>query len=66
MKKLLVLFVGLMMIFSLVACAGVTHCKECDDEAYQDGYCKYHYSVNSVKDEVDKTAKGIYDSIFGN
>ena len=29
------------------------HCKECDDEVYQDGYCQYHYTINAAKDAVD-------------
>ena len=66
MKKLLILIVILIMSTSLSACGGITHCKECDDEVYKDGYCQYHYTVNAAKDAVDDAAKGVFDSIFGN
>lgn len=66
MKKLLILIVILIMSTSLSACSGITHCKECDDEVYKDGYCQYHYTINAAKDAVDDAAKGVFDSIFGN
>lgn len=66
MKKVFVLLTMVVMVINLTACGGITHCKECDDEVYQDGYCQYHYTINAAKDAVDDAAKGAFDSIFGN
>lgn len=73
MKRLFALISAAIMVMSLVACGGITHCKECDDEIYKDGYCQYHYTVykakdaiDSAKDAVDSAAKGIFDKIVGN
>lgn len=66
MKKMTMILAAAMMLCVLTSCAGVTHCKECDDEVYQDGYCKYHYALRVAKDTVDDAAKDLYDSVFGN
>lgn len=73
MKKVLALFTAFILAISLTACAGITHCKDCNDEIYKDGYCQYHYTVHqtkdaidSAKDAVDSAAKGIFDKITGN
>jgi len=60
-KKLALLMAVLTVAFSLVACSGITHCKQCDDKVYEDGLCKYHYEVNSVKEKVDSVGKDIFD-----
>ena len=62
MKKKLALVLAIVTIAcSLVACAGITHCKECEDKVYEDGYCKYHYELNKVKEEVDSLGKDVFD-----
>lgn len=61
MKKLAILLLGALILCSITACSGVTHCKDCDDKVYQDGYCKYHYAIHYV----DDTAKSAFDTIFG-
>lgn len=73
MKKALVLFTAFIILISLVACGGITHCKDCDDEIYKDGYCQYHYTVHQAKDAIssakeaiDSAAKGAFDKIIGN
>ncbi len=60
-KKIVVLFALATLACSLVACAGLTHCKECDDEVYKGGYCKYHYELNNAKDKVDSLGKDVFD-----
>ena len=60
-KKLALLMAVLTVAFSLVACSGITHCKQCDDKVYEDGLCKYHYEVNSVKEKVDSVGKDLFD-----
>lgn len=65
MKKAAVFLVMLLMAGSLGACGEPSHCKECDDEVYKDGYCQYHYALNVLKEAVDDTAKEVYDSLFG-
>ena len=39
------------MVLQLTACSFNT-CKEsgCDDEIYEDGYCKYHYYIHAGED----------------
>lgn len=62
MKKTgLLLLVTLLLALALSGCGNT--CKEegCDDEVYQDGYCKYHYTMHNV----DETAKGVFNGIFG-
>jgi len=73
MKRRLVLLTAVVMVMGLTACAGITHCKDCDDEIYEDGYCKYHYTVHkaqeavdSAKEAVDSAAKDVFDNIVGN
>lgn len=60
-KKLSLIFVVVALACSLAGCAGLTHCKECDDEIYEDGYCKYHYGLNAAKDKVDEVGKDLFD-----
>lgn len=73
MKKLLTLLTTFITIMSLTACSGLTHCKDCSDEIYQDGYCQYHYTIHktqealdSAKEAVDSAAKGVFDKIMEN
>lgn len=61
MKKVCTLLVIMLMFIALTACGGVTHCKDCDDKVYKDGYCQYHYALHSI----DDTAKSAFDSLFG-
>lgn len=64
-KRIGIIFVSLAMVLSLSACGPQT-CKEegCDDtNIYQDGYCKYHYTLHNAKQTVDDAAKGIFDSV---
>lgn len=61
-KKIAALFALAALACSLVACAGLTHCKECDDEIYKDGYCKYHYELKNVKDKADALGKELFDT----
>lgn len=49
---------------SIVGCAGLTHCKECDDEIYKEGYCEYHYDLKNAKDKIDEIGKDLH-GIFG-
>ena len=46
-KRILSLFIALITVSQFTAC-GLFSCKEsgCDDEVYEDGYCKYHYYSN--------------------
>lgn len=62
MKKIMM---ALALMVIMTGCAGLTHCKECDDEVYKKGYCEYHYALNVAKDTVDEAAKGLFDKIFG-
>lgn len=66
MKKTFILLAVFAMTYVLTACAGVSHCKECDDEVYQDGYCEYHYAVQAAKEAVDDTAKELFDRVLEN
>lgn len=65
MKKIIFCLAASLMVCMLASCAGITHCKECDKEVYQDGYCEYHYILNTAKDTVDDAAHELYDSVFG-
>lgn len=65
MKKVMMLIAATIILFSLSACSGLSHCKECDDAVYKDGYCKYHYSKQALKDTIDSEAKGLFDKFFG-
>ncbi len=48
-KKVLSMFIGLGIVLLLTACSITNTCKEsgCDDEIYEEGYCKYHYYLNA-------------------
>ena len=50
-KRILSLFIALITVSQFTAC-GLFSCKEsgCDDEVYEDGYCKYHYYINAGRD----------------
>lgn len=61
MKKVGFLLVIAHLLIVLSACGGVTHCKDCDDEIYKDGYCQYHYTLHNI----DETAKSAFNSLFG-
>ena len=65
MKKLSLVLAAAVMACMLVSCAGVTHCKECDNEVYKDGYCEYHYALKVAKDTVSDAAQGLLDSVLG-
>lgn len=65
MKRFVVILGMAVMACMLVSCAGITHCKECDNEVYQDGYCEYHYALEVAKDTVSDAAQGLYESVFG-
>ena len=47
-KRVLSLFVALIAVLQLMACSLINTCREsgCDDEIYEEGYCKYHYYIN--------------------
>lgn len=66
MKKCSAFLFAIVMLLSLTAC-GTNVCKEngCNDETYQDGYCKYHYAVHSAKDAIDGAAKDLFNGFFG-
>ena len=51
-RKVLCVFVALLTVLQLTACSLTNTCKEsgCDDEIYEDGYCKYHYYLNTGSD----------------
>lgn len=49
-----------LMLYSLTACGKITHCKDCDGEIYEDGYCKYHQALHCV----DEMTKDAFDMIF--
>lgn len=53
MKKrgICVLCAVLLLVLQLAAC-GLINCKEsgCDEEIYEDGYCKYHYYLEAGSD----------------
>ncbi|MGN0507249.1 MAG: hypothetical protein ACI4FZ_11865 [Lachnospiraceae bacterium] len=63
-KKISLLLLGAILACCLAGCAGLTHCKECDDEVYKDGYCKYHYEINAAKEKIDDLGKDVFD-FFG-
>lgn len=50
-KKAFSVLVALGIVLQLTACS-LNTCKEsgCDDEIYEDGYCKYHYYLNAGED----------------
>ena len=64
-KQLFILILAVTMII-LSACAE-SNCKVdgCNDEIYEDGYCKYHYTLNVTKEVIDETAKNAFNRIFG-
>lgn len=64
MKKFIILLTSWLMVISLAAC-GSSHCKECDEAVYKDGYCEYHYALNAAGDIVDGAADEILESVFG-
>ena len=51
-KRALSLFVALIAVLQLMACSLINTCREsgCDDEIYEEGYCKYHYYINAGSD----------------
>lgn len=63
-RKISLLLLAVTLIGSMVGCAGLTHCKECDDKIYESGYCKYHYEINKAKNQIDELGKGLH-SLFG-
>ena len=67
MKKSLAILLSAITILSLASCASKT-CKVegCEDEVYEDGYCKYHYTINHAKEELDNLGKEIFNKIDGN
>lgn len=60
MKKFAIVLAALVMTLALAAC-GSSHCKECDNEVYQDGYCEYHYALHQAENMLG----GLADSILG-
>ena len=64
MKKIIVLAVVIMALTCLAAC-GSAKCKECDREAYKDGYCEYHYALNVADEAVNDLADGLADDLLG-
>ena len=52
-KRVLGVFVALITVLQLMACSP-NACKEsgCDDEVYEDGYCKYHYYLKAGSDII--------------
>ena len=64
MKRLMILVASLAAVACLTAC-GPSHCKECDNEVYKDGYCEYHYALKVAKDTVSDAAQGLLDSVLG-
>lgn len=60
-RKISLLLLAVTLVAGMAGCAGSKHCKECDDEVYEEGYCKYHYEINVVKNKVDELGKEIYD-----
>lgn len=50
-KRVFTALLALGMVLQLTACSFNT-CKEsgCDDEIYEDGYCKYHYYIHAGED----------------
>jgi len=64
-RKISLLLLVVTLIGSMAGCAGLTHCKECDDKIYEDGYCKYHYEINNAKNKVDELGKDLYDFLGG-
>ncbi len=51
-KRALSLFVALIAVLQFMACSLINTCREsgCDDEIYEEGYCKYHYYINAGSD----------------
>ena len=64
MKRLMILVASLAAVACLTAC-GPSHCKECDNEVYKDGYCEYHYALNVAQDVVGDAANDLLDSLMG-
>jgi major membrane immunogen (membrane-anchored lipoprotein) len=54
MKLKKVLFVMMLSSVMLSACSFTQTCKAegCDEEIYQDGYCKYHYYLKNGEDTI--------------
>ena len=50
MKKMMALIAAMALAASLTACT--SHCKSCDQPVYKDGYCEYHYILNSAQDAL--------------
>ena len=59
MKRVLVLLLAALLVFALSAC-GSSHCKECDREVYKDGYCEYHYALNTAGDIVNDALGSLF------
>lgn len=50
-KRVFTTLLAFGMVLQLTACSFNT-CKEsgCDDEIYEEGYCKYHYYIHAGED----------------
>lgn len=61
MKKrwMSVLFI-LLMVVQLTACGRTCKEKDCKEEIYDDGYCKYHYYMN-VGDNLLQDIQGMFE-----
>ena len=63
MKKMMTLIAVLALAATVVACG--SKCKSCDEPVYKDGYCEYHYALNTAQDIVDGAAQDALDALFG-
>lgn len=62
MKKMMALIAALVLTAGMTACG--SHCKSCDQKVYRDGYCEYHYALNTARDLVGDAARDALDTLF--
>ena len=62
MKKIVALIAALTLTACLAACGG--HCKSCDRPVYKDGYCEYHYAMETAQDMVNDAAQDVLNGLF--
>ena len=66
MIKKMTLAISLLALLCLTSCAPADCIAEgCNDEIYKENYCKYHYTLEVAKTEIDKAGKELFDGIFG-
>ena len=63
MKKMMALLLAMVMLLGLAACKKTCKQDGCENEPYEEGYCKFHYAMETAKDGLDQIGQGIADLI---